>query len=147
MSLREWRDRRWLSDHTPSPREIEDLFAAMERDLLDCRAEGLSPDWRCAIAYAAALRAATAALAAAGYHPSREQHHYRVIQSLSFTIGADDDLIAQLDFFRRKRNIRSYERIGAVSGHEADQMIELAERIRDDVRAWMRERYPELMEW
>lgn len=147
MSLREWRESRWLNDHTTSPGEIEDLFSAIERDLADCRAEGLSPDWRCSIAYTAALRAATAALAAAGYRPAREQHHYRVVQSLAFTIGADDDLIAQLDFFRRKRNISNYERIGAVSGHEAGQMIELAERIRDDVLDWLKEHHPELLEW
>jgi len=37
------------------------------------------------IAYNAALQAAAAALAAAGYRASREQHHYRVIQSLRQT--------------------------------------------------------------
>ncbi len=41
------------------------------------------------IAYNAALQTATAALAAAGYRATRDSHHYRVIQSLAFTIGAD----------------------------------------------------------
>jgi hypothetical protein len=48
----------------------------------------LSPDWRLNIAYNAALQAATAALAAAGYRASREAHHCRAIQSLAFTIGS-----------------------------------------------------------
>jgi hypothetical protein len=51
----------------------------------------------------------------AGYRASREAHHYRVIQSLRFTIGADTRLVAQLDAFRKKRNISDYERSGLIS--------------------------------
>jgi len=43
-----------------------------ERDLRECQAAGLSPDWRLAIAYNAALQSATAALAAAGYRAARD---------------------------------------------------------------------------
>ena len=53
----------------------------------------VSDDWRFAIAYNAALQAATAALAAAGYRASRENHHYRVIQSLELTLGKDAKFI------------------------------------------------------
>jgi hypothetical protein len=147
MSLQEWLDNRWLSEHTPSPEETRDLFLAIERDLADCRAEHLSPDWMCSIAFAAAIRAATAALAAAGYRPSRDNHHFRVVQSLALTIEADEYLIDELDLFRRKRNISTYERIGIVSTHDALQMIELAERIRDEVLAWLRENHPDLLGW
>jgi hypothetical protein len=45
----------------------------------------ISEDWKLNIAYNAALQAATAALAAAGYRAAREQHHYRTIQSLALT--------------------------------------------------------------
>ena len=65
-----------------------------------------------AIAYNAALQCAIAALAACGYRASREAHHYRVIQSLPHTIGADAKLVAQLDAFRKKRNVGDYERAG-----------------------------------
>src|SRR5207249_9102256 len=53
------------------------------------QSKDVSDDWRFAIAYNAALQAATAALAAAGYRASRENHHYRVIQSLELTLGKD----------------------------------------------------------
>ena len=43
-----------------------------------------------------------AALAAAGYRPSRDAHHYRTILSLEFTIGADSKLIAKFDAFTSK---------------------------------------------
>jgi UDP-N-acetylenolpyruvoylglucosamine reductase len=60
-----------------------------------CRA-----DWRFAIAYNAALQAATAALAAAGYRASRESHHHRVIQSLEFTLAPERKMIDTFDTFR-----------------------------------------------
>jgi len=41
----------------------------------------------------AALQSATAALAAVGYRAARESHHYRVIQSFAYTIGADENMI------------------------------------------------------
>lgn len=147
MSLTDWLNNHWLIRHVASSSEIRELFAAIERDLVDCRAPMLSPDWRLTIAYTAALRAATAALAAAGYRPDREQQHYRVIQSLAFTIGANSDLIAELDLFRKKRNISSYERMGMVSDSESLQMIDLAERIRDLVYAWLGNNYPDLLHW
>jgi len=68
-----------------------------DRDLAQCRTPHLSPDWQLNIAYNAALQAATAALAAAGYRAAREAHHYRVIQSLAHTIQADPGLITSLE--------------------------------------------------
>jgi hypothetical protein len=73
------------------------------RDLKDSQAKDVSDDWRFAIAYNAALQAATAALAAAGHRESRENHHYRVIQSLELTLGKDAKFIRGFDAFRKKR--------------------------------------------
>lgn len=144
MSLKGWLDSGWLVSHATSAREIADLLAVVDRDLKDCRAEGLSPDWRLNIAYNATLQAATAALAACGYRAAREAHHYRAMQSLAFTIGASPVLVAQLDRFRKKRNIGGYERAGAVSGLEAQEMFTLAVRIRQDVEHWFMENHPNL---
>ena len=74
MSLREWAKNGWLAAHDSSQEEIADLRALIERDLADCLTTGLSADWRLNIAYNAALQAATAALAAAGYRAAREAH-------------------------------------------------------------------------
>jgi len=109
MTLRDWLKNGWLVEHKTSPREVADLLAVADRDLRECRTKGLGPDWRLNIAYNSALQSATAALAAAGYRPAREAHHYRTIQSLAHTIGADSALVAHFDAFRKKRNIAGYE--------------------------------------
>lgn len=110
----------------------------------ECQAAGLSPDWRLAIAYNSALQSATAALAAAGYRATREGHHFRVIQTLAHTLGADDDLIARLDAFRKKRNISDYERSGAVSGQEAREIFVLARALKRSVETWLKAKHPDL---
>jgi hypothetical protein len=67
MSLSDWQRHGWLTSHETSREEVVDLLGVVDRDLADCRISGLSADWRLNIAYNAALQAATAALAAAGY--------------------------------------------------------------------------------
>jgi len=138
MSLSDWERNGWVVKHRTSRHEIRDLLQVVERDLADSAAEGLSADWRMNIAYNAALQAATAALAAAGYRPSRDAHHYRVIQSLRETIGADAAVVATFDAFRKKRNISGYERIGLVSDADAGAMRALAVALRGDVMAWLK---------
>ena len=138
MSLTDWLDSGWISAHTTSPEEIADLLSICDRDLADSNTKGLSADWRLNIAYNAALQAATAALAAAGYRASRDMHHYRIIHSLQYTIGADVRLINQLEAFRKKRNIGGYERAGGVSDVEAREILALARKLRKEVEGWIR---------
>lgn len=145
MSLRNWLQNSWLVEHTTTPDEIGNLLAISDRDLAACQVKGLPPDWRFAIAYNAALQAATAALAAAGYRASRENHHYRVIQSLEFTTAPGAGFIATFDGFRKKRNLSSYDLAGAVSDKEADEMFRLAARLRMDVQRWIQQTRPDLL--
>ena len=145
MSLKNWRDNGWLTDHKTSPQEIEDLLAVAERDLKDSSAVSLSPDWQLAIAYNAALQAATAALYASGYRAGREAHHYRIIQSLAHTIQAKQNLINQLDKFRKKRNIGGYEAAGRISKQEADEMKKLAKDLYDQIISWLHQNHANLM--
>lgn len=145
MSLQDWLKSRWLIEHQTSRQEIADLLGMSDRDLIQCRTPNLSSDWQLNIAYNAALQAATAALAAAGYRAAREAHHYRVIQSLAHTIKADPVLIAQLDKFRKKRNISDYERAGGVSEQEAKEMFVLAKNLKNEVEKWLRSNHPELL--
>lgn len=105
----------------------------------------MSTDWRFNIAYNAALQAATAALAAAGFRATREAHHLRVIQSLAFTIGPDARLIRRLDAFRKKRNLSSYEIGGSISDLEAAEMAALAADLRKKVQQWIKASHPELL--
>lgn len=145
MSLIEWLNNGWLVEHKASRHEIKELLGIADRDLADCQATAISPDWQLAIAYNAALQTAIAALAAAGYRATREAHHYRVIQSLTYTVGAKADLVAQLDGFRKKRNISDYERAGAVSAQETKEMFNLAQTLRNMVAEWLGKNHPGLL--
>lgn len=145
MSLKNWRDNAWLKDHTTSPQEIADLLSVAQRDLKDASAAGISPDWQLAIAYNAALQAATAALFASGYRAAREAHHYRIIQSLAHTIQAKSDLINQLDTFRKKRNIGGYEAAGRISQQEADEMKKLAKDLYEKIMKWLHQNHSNLI--
>ena len=145
MSLKNWRDNGWLADHKTSAQEISDLLAVAERDLKDSSASGISADWQLAIAYNAALQAATAALFASGYRAGREAHHYRIIQSLAHTIQAKPDLINQLDKFRKKRNIGGYEAAGRISQQEADEMKKLAKNLCEQIVQWLHQNHGNLI--
>jgi len=145
MSLNDWVKAQWLREEKSSREEIANRLGVADRDLRDCQIKGLSEDARLAIAYNGALQSAMAALAAAGYRPSRDAHHYRTILSLEFTIGADTKLIAQLDAFRKKRNLGDYSIAGSTSKKEADEMAALAQKLRKDVENWIRSNYPQLL--
>ena len=145
MSLRDWLKNAWLTEHETSPQEIADLLSIIDRDLHDSQSPGLSADWRLGIAYNAALHVAITGLAIEGYRVARESHHFRAIQSLAFTLGCDDQLIAQLDAFRKKRNISDYERAGSVSAQEAQEVFNLAKTLRDQLTRWLQEAHPDLL--
>lgn len=145
MSLQAWLRNSWLVQHTTTAEEIANLLALSDRDLAACQVKQLPDDWRFAIAYNAALQAATAALAAAGYRAARENHHYRVIQSLEFTTAPGQRTIDTFDAFRKKRNISSYDLAGSVSASEADEMFALAKNLRAEVEKWIRKTRPPLL--
>jgi hypothetical protein len=115
------------------------------RDLDQCRQAGLHPDWRLAIAYNAALQCATAALAAAGYRAGHDAHHFRVIQSLEYTLAWPRDEIDALDAIRSRRHIVEYRRADVVSEAEAEEATCLAERLREEVLAWLARAHPGLL--
>lgn len=145
VSLHDWLRNSWLAEHTTSPEEIAALLALVERDLANAQLAGLSPDWKLNIAYNAALQAATAALAAGGFRATREQHHYRTIQSLALTIGWPAVRVGEFDRYRKKRNIGGYETAGLVSEQEAGEMQHLAVSLRDEVLVWLRNNHPKLL--
>jgi hypothetical protein len=146
MSLLDWLKNSWIDEHPTSKREISDLLAASARDLNTSLQIDLDTDWRFNIAYNGALQIAAAALAATGYRARRDAHHFRVIQSLRFTIGAEPELVDLLDHFRQKRNRGTYEKSGLISDHEAKEMRELTEKLRDRTVPWLKLNHPELID-
>ncbi len=145
MSLEQWVNNGWLKRHEPGKGEIEDLLSVIDRDISDCLISGLSTDWKLSIAYNAALQSAIVALTASGYRIRQDQsHHYRAIQSLPHTIGAEKEIVVQLDAFRKKRNEMGYERAWVASEGEAEEMVELAQKLKERVQSWLCNEHPDL---
>jgi hypothetical protein len=67
------------------------------------------------------------------------------LYSHRYTVEAGPSLVATLDKFRKKRNIGGYERAGVVSEQEAQEMLVLARRPRNEVKDWLHVHHPELM--
>ncbi len=145
MSLQSYFRNGWIRKHDSSPREIADLFALADRDIQQSQTPGLGPEWRFDIAYNSALQSATAALAAAGFRAERANKHMRVIECLEFSVGLEKSQVRLLDKFRRKRHVAVYEQVGAISSREADEMLEMAKKLRHRIEAWIRSEHPELL--
>jgi len=146
MSLTDWLKNGWLRQHKPDRSEIVELFEVTRRDLHDSRTRGLSDDWRFGIAYNAALQISRAALQASGYEvPKGGSQHLRVVESLRFTIGADQSVIDRFDVFRRKRGTAVYDRVGAITRTDADEMTKLAADLYERVLNFMQANHPKLI--
>ncbi len=130
--------------HEASAQETADLLAVVDRDLQDAALSRLSPDWRLAIGYNAALQLATLALAAEGYRPGRERPHERAILSLRETAGISPSTVDLLDAVRRKRNQSNYERAGTTSSAEAAELHQVVTALRRDVVLWLKQNHPTL---
>jgi hypothetical protein len=142
--LADWQKFGWLKEHKTNRNEIAELMAVVDRELAASRTPGLHNDWSFNIAYNAALQLATAALAASGYQAERANQHYRVIDSLSLTLGTDAETIKKFDIFRRKRNISDYERADSVSERDVEEMRLLAAKLKGDFDAWIRKNHHDL---
>jgi hypothetical protein len=106
----------------------------------------ISDDWRFAAAYNALLASATIALRAKGYRvPSQSGHHVRTLESLEFTIGANDTFIRRLKNFANKRGTATYEVAGAVTAQELRSVITSAEELHNQVIDWLHLNYRELL--
>lgn len=146
MSFSDWLANGWLIEHKSTRSEITGLLTIIDRDLAECELAGLSTDWRFNIAYNSALQCALCALAASGYRPAREAHHYRALQSLLYTLELADEEVALLDTCRKKRNLSEYNRAGAISDKEAYEILDFAVSLRARLLGWLQAKYPMLLD-
>ena len=144
MSLQCWCKNGWLRKQDPNCRQIVQSLEASFRDVEASQHNQLPLEWQFRIAYNAILQAATAALAACGYRASRDSPHYRVLKSLSFTVGLSSATVDVLDKYRKKRHESVYEKVGAVSKSEAESIIKLAKEIHGVVVEWMSREHHEI---
>jgi uncharacterized protein (UPF0332 family) len=147
MTLKDWVDLKLLRVEAASADEIRDLKTVVETRLSDAQVKKVSADWRFAAAYNALLASATMALRASGYRvPVHAGQHMRTLESLQYTIRADDKLIRKLKNFANKRGTAIYEVAGAVSEQEVRSIIAAAEDLHNRVIQWFNEHHPELLQ-
>ena len=133
MSLEGWKINGWLREHETSAEEISGIMALVQRDLTDAAREEISTDWRFNIAYNAGLQLAAVVLYASGY------------RALPLIMGKEFVPVSNyLDNCRRKRNVSEYDAAGTVSAKEADELLETAQQLREQVEMWLEYNHPEL---
>lgn len=144
-SLQQWAANGWVKEHVASPAENAGLIAIVARDLEDASKRELSADWRFGIAYNAVLKLCTILLHASGYRVERSMHHYRTLQALPLILGAGRQADADyLDACRVKRNTVEYDRTGAATHADADELLAFASDLRKEVLVWLKVNQPRL---
>lgn len=112
-----------LACEVSSQKEIEELFAIVERDLKDCSSPDLSEDWQFGIAYNAALKLATILIRYSGYRVRGNGFHLNTIQLIPHFLGKKQThLSINFESCRRKRNFLEYDCVGGVSREEVAEL-------------------------
>ena len=140
-----WLEAGWIVRHKSDAKEIAKLLKIADRDLADSQVSGLSTDAKLGHAYHAVLQSAAAALAASGFRATREDDEMRVLRSLSYTIGLGKVIVEMLDAYREKRHKGDQAEVGLTSELEANEMVTLALRIRQEVESWLRRNHLDLL--
>jgi len=134
--LREDRIRKVSEDK----KQAEENLKAAERDLkVASKTIKVDCDWAFIMAYNAMLHAARALMFADGYEPAGEEKHKAAVDYADVKLGSKyKDKINLFDRMRKRRHAVLYEKIGAVSGHEADFAIktaaEFVEKIKEKIK-------------
>ena len=145
MTWKDYQKKGVVSAHKTSKAEIDDLRAAVDRNLKDASIEELSDDNRFGIAYQAALLAAKIAIACAGYRVKGQGAHHTTFELVPLAFGTTYRPLADyFDLCRRKRNDISYDSEGVVSTNDVSELLEKAAEFKTEVEAWISKKHPSL---
>lgn len=121
---------------------IRRLVAAAERNIADSKVTAVSAENRFDAAYKAIMQIANAALQANGYRTltSKSGHHQTMIQSLSKTLGIDNNTVILLDAMRKQRNVADYSG-DIVPESVVKDCITQAEKLLKHFNIWLMSQY------
>lgn len=136
-----------LEKMSPDAAAINRLLSAAERNIADSHVMQISSENRFDAAYKAIMQLSNAALQANGYRTltSKPGHHMTMIQVLSHTLELDKQTVILLDALRKQRNVSDYSG-GIVPNSAVDECVSHAEQLFHDVKLWLAENKPELVE-
>jgi hypothetical protein len=142
MTWKSLQDQGRVEPHATSKAELDDLRAAIERNLNDAAIEALSADNRFSIAYQAALLSAKMAVSCAGFRVKGAGSHQATFEGLKLALGRSIFNTANyLDRCRRKRNELVYDAEGLVSAADARELLRRASALRKTVEQWIADHY------
>lgn len=135
-----------IAREAPSRNELDELRGIVDRNLDDAALAGISPEGRFEHAYNAARCMAVIAIRACGYRVKTAPGggHWNTFQALLAV--PNPSLVARqayLDLCRQKRNDIGYLG-GMITQVEADELLQKARGLRDEVEAWLARSHPEL---
>lgn len=146
MSLERLVEAKRLKREETSIDEITGLVGVVERSIRDAQVEAISEDLRFIAAYNALLTSATIALRAVGYRVgSQPGHHVLTLETLQYTIAANDSLIRKLKAFATQRGRATYDVAGSVSADQLRGVIRAAQELERMVLDWLRQHHPQLL--
>jgi hypothetical protein len=96
-----------LAEHVTAADQVDRMLASAGRSIDDARQESISLETRLDAAYRAVMQVSMVALWANGLRPSKSApgHHSTMIQSLTHSVGLDNDRMLVLDTFRVKGTV------------------------------------------
>jgi len=126
MTFEEWADSHKddLSAVQQSDEEIRDLLLIASREINDAMTVA-SPEGKLGHAHNACLALAAAVLSSRGYRVRKGSpaHHWRLIESLEFTMNLSQGKVKELQDYRKKRSLSIYDRTGIVTNTEAESAL------------------------
>jgi len=148
MSLQNWLENNQVIQHVPTVAEVRALLGVVDRDLSDALATGLSDDGRFIHAYDAGLLLCKLALHANGYEVQKRApgHHNLWINSLELTLGLSyRETSNHILRSSKLRHTSQYDAAGIVQKQDAIELLEAAQKLRNDVVEWLRAHHPALL--
>ena len=148
MSLQTWLQIGQLTKHQITVAEVRNLLGVVDRELADAGVVGLSDDGRFTHAYDAALLLCKLTLHASGFEVQKRTpgHHNLWINSLEFTLGDTfKETSIHLSKSSKLRNMSLYDHTGVAQKQDADDLLEAARQLRQDVLSWLRSHHPNLL--
>lgn len=143
MTWKDYQSQGLVTPHKTSKRELDELRAAVARNLKDAAIEELSDDNRFGIAYQATLLIAKMAVACAGYRVKGSGAHHTTFEVIPLALGSRFQATADyLDVCRRKRNDIAYDSEGVVSTQDVIDLVNKTNEFRHDVDAWIASHHP-----
>ena len=132
MNLKDWAGQHPddLIEQQSDPQIIEELRKVAEREILDANLV-LSSEGKLGHSHNAIIAIASAGLALEGYRIRKgsPSHHYRIVESLEFTLGLKEEEVKELQDYRRKRSLSIYEQSGMVTATESVGALSAAQRL------------------